>query len=133
MCLLVISGLWVNTLCSQQLQRRLFWKVIFKLPQEGQRITQDLGGALASSHGPCRLFAAANGSIKAQLEGPWAVLEQTNSQSRPKPGPVTPQGVSSSPHQEVIVSSRQMRALRPQTAKSGGGGPQLARGHPGLY
>lgn len=43
MCPLVISGLWVNTLCSQQLQRRLFWKVIVRIPQEGQRITQDWG------------------------------------------------------------------------------------------
>lgn len=89
----------------------------FQTPSGGSENHTGLGGALASSHGPCQLFAAANRSIKAQLEGPWAVLEQTNSQSTPRPGRVTPQGVSSSPHQELIVPGKQMRALRPQTAK----------------
>lgn len=114
MCPLVISGLWVNTLCSQQLQGRLFCSH-FQTPSGGSENHTGLGGALASSHSPCQLFAAAN--IKAQLEGPWAVLEQTNSQSRPRPGRVTPQGVSPSPHQGLIVPSKQMRALRLQTAK----------------
>lgn len=52
----------------------------FQTPSGSETYT-GLRGALASGHGPVSsmLFAAANRSIKAQLEGPWAVLEQTNS------------------------------------------------------
>lgn len=94
--MLVLSGPWVNTFCSFQPQRRLFWtfwKDIFKPLLEGQRITQDRDVALASGPGPTAALCYVRQQTGPERPG-WKVPGMCQGQT----GPITSQGAVSSPY-----------------------------------